>query len=258
MSQPSLSGSLEIYEECVQPARARFAHGEWVTRVIGGELSPDELELFLLCFCALGVQMTAPVEGWIRRAGERCLAAGLNELGAALMAHARHEAGHDAMMVDDTRSLAARRRQAGRSVPLVEALLAHPPTPGIQRYVQVHEDVIAGPAPYAQIAIEYEIERLSVTYGPGFIARCVADLGADVKQCLSFVHDHVELDVGHTKFNARKLDQFLRQRPAALDDLVAAGSGALAAYDQFLDDALDLAFGMSTVAAPIRAVEAMS
>ncbi|MFY0539080.1 hypothetical protein [Nannocystis pusilla] len=61
--------------------------------------------------------MTAPVEGWIRRAGERCLAAGLNEIGNALVAHARHEAGHDAMMVDDTRSLAARREQAGRPVP---------------------------------------------------------------------------------------------------------------------------------------------
>jgi hypothetical protein len=118
--------------------------------------------------------------------------------------------------------------------------------------VQVHEDVIVGSAPYAQIAIEYEIERLSVTYGPGFIARCVADLGPDVKSCLSFVQDHVELDVGHTKFNARKLDQFLRQRPEALDDLEAAGSEALAAYDQFLGDALALALGMSTVEAPTR------
>jgi hypothetical protein len=247
-----LTGSLEIYEESVQPARARFAGGEWPTRVIGGELSADELELFLLCFCALGVQMTAPVEGWIRRAGERCLAAGLKDLGAALVAHARHEAGHDALMVDDTRSLAARRTQAGRPVPAYESLLAHPPTPGIHRYVQLHEDVIAGAAPYAQIAIEYEIERLSVTYGPSFIARCVTDLGADVKQCLSFVQDHVELDVGHTKFNARKLDQFLQQRPDALDDLVAAGSEALAAYGQFLDDALALALGMSSVATPTK------
>ncbi|MCY1009639.1 hypothetical protein OV079_29560 [Nannocystis pusilla] len=245
MSTPNLSVSLEIYEESVQAARARFAAGEWVTRVIGGELTPDALELFLLSFCALGVQMTAPVEGWIRRAGERCLAAGLNDIGNALVAHARHEAGHDAMMVDDTRSLAARREQAGRPVPAPEKLLAHPPTPGIQRYVRVHEDVIAGPAPYAQIAIEYEIERLSVTYGPSFIARCLADLGGDVKQCLSFVQDHVELDVGHTKFNARKLDQFLKQRPEALDDLVTAGSEALAAYDQFLGDALALALGMS-------------
>ena len=256
MSKSSLPGSLQIYEESVQPARARFARGEWATRVIGGELSSDELELFLLYFCALGVQMTAPVEGWIRRAGERCLAAGLNDLGAALVAHARHEAGHDAMMVNDTRSLAARRRQAGRPVPLLETLLAHPPTPGIQRYVQLHEAVIAGPAPYAQVAIEFEIERLSVTYGPSFIARCVADLGADMKQCLSFVHDHVELDVGHTKFNARKLDQFLQQRPEALDDLVAAGSEALAAYGQFLDDALTLAIGMSAVEAPARGLVA--
>lgn len=253
MSKPSLSGSLEMYEERVQSARARFAGGAWATRVIGGELSADELERFLLCFCALGVQMTAPVEGWIRRAGERCLALGQNELGTALVAHARHEAGHDAMMVDDTRSLAARRSQAGRPVPAPETLLAHPATPGIQRYVNVHEDVIAGPAPYAQIAIEYEIERLSVTYGPSFIARCVTDLGDDVKRSLSFVQDHVELDVGHTKFNARKLDQFLHQRPGALDDLVVAGAEALAAYDQFLDDALALALSIATVEAPASA-----
>ncbi|MFY0539081.1 hypothetical protein [Nannocystis pusilla] len=48
MSTPTLTGSLEIYEESVRSARARFAAGEWVTRVIGGELTPDALELFLL------------------------------------------------------------------------------------------------------------------------------------------------------------------------------------------------------------------
>ena len=41
---------------------------------------------------------------------------------------------------------------------------------------------------------------------------------------LSFLTGHVELDVGHTKFNRRQLAAFLDERPFALDALVAAGS----------------------------------
>lgn len=245
MDHGSFSGALTAYEERVSPARAHFARNSWVTLVIAGELAPDRLEAFLLCYCALGVQMTAPVEGWIRRAGERCLAIGLDDLGKALIAHSHHEADHDALMVSDTHALAAQRRNAGRGTISAEALIAHPATPGIQRYIQVHEDVIAGPAPYGQIAIEYEIERLSVDYAPRFLRRCTSDLGAGVMRCLSFLEEHVALDVGHTHFNARQLGQFLELHPEAQDALVAAGSAALAAYGRFLEDCLALALDRS-------------
>ena len=38
------------------------------------------LEAFLLYFCAIGAQMTQPVESWIRRAATRCAALGSETL----------------------------------------------------------------------------------------------------------------------------------------------------------------------------------
>jgi hypothetical protein len=232
---------LATYERALAPARARMAEGRWAREILAPDVSPDTLELFLIQFCSLGVAMTEPVEGWIHRAGARCTAIGLPELGRALRRHARHEAGHEQMMIRDTHALVERRKREGHAVPSAEALIARPPTPGIARYVRLHEETIAGPAPFAQIAIEHEIERLSTTHGAAFVRRCVETLGPDIRACLSFVEDHVALDVGHTKFNAAQLGRLLGEHPEFLDALVAAGSAALDAYAAFFEDCIDLA-----------------
>jgi hypothetical protein len=205
--------SLALYERDIAPARARFAAHPWVASYITTRPDPDVLERFLIYFCALGYQMTAPVAGWIRRAGERCTALGSPELGHALVRHAHHEAGHEELMANDARSLVERRVRAGRSRLDVEALLAMPPTPGIEHYVRLHEETIAGDAPHGQIAIEYEIERLSVEFGAPFIRGCMETLGPDVRDCLSFLDEHVTLDVGHTRFNANQIDRELHRSP---------------------------------------------
>jgi len=231
---------IEAYEAAMADARASFESDPVVTSVAGGALGVDELERYVMWFAALGTQMTAPVEGWIRRAGERCLALGYHELGDALVKHARHEAGHDALFRADTRALAGRRAACGRSWIDPEILLLHPPTHGVQAYAGLHESVIAGAQPFAQVAIEYEIERLSTVFGPKFIQVCVACLGQDVLGCLTFVTDHVRLDEGHTAFNARQLDRFLAANPEALSALAAAGAAALNAYAAYLADCRSL------------------
>lgn len=241
--------TLAQYERDIAPARARFADHRWVASYITAPPDPDVLERFLIYYCALGFQMTRPVEGWIRRAGERCIALGVGELGHALLRHARHEAGHEQLMASDARSLIDRRARAGRSRLDAERLLALPPTPGIDRYVRLHEDTIAGDTPAGQIAIEYEVERLSVTFGGAFIGRCIEALGPDVRQCLSFLEDHVELDVGHTRFNANQIERVLARSPELLPGLVAAGGAALDAYAAFLDDCARLAESAEPAAA---------
>ena len=70
---------------------------------------------------------------------------------------------------------------------------------------------------------------------------CARTLGPDVLDGLSFLRDHVELDVAHTKFNQSQLGRLLTEHPAFLPSLVAAGSGALEAYGQFLSDCLAMA-----------------
>ena len=132
------------------------------------------------------------------------------------------------------RSLAA--RWNARRKPSVDAckLLNQAPTPGVLRYCKVHEDNIAGDTPYAQIAIEYEVEMLPMRYGELLLTRCVEMLGAEILPCLSFVTEHIYLDVGHTNFNARGIAKLIDLDPSSIPALVSAGTAALDAYAQFL------------------------
>lgn len=235
------SPALAAYERRLLPARQRFATSRFVTEVVGRKLDDAHFELFLMNFAALGVKMTRPVDGWIRRAGEQCIAAGFTELGLALVKHAAHEAGHDSLFAQDAHSLV--KRWNTRNPRRVDAadLLALPVTAGVAQYIRLHEETIAGPTPFAQIAIEYEIEQLSVTWGPRFISACAQVLGPDVSTCLTFVQDHVAVDVGHTQFNRNQLQRFVSAHPGNLAALVAAGAAALDAYSRYLSDCLELA-----------------
>ena len=230
--------TLEAYERALSGPRSQFASQRVVEELINADVDPGLLELFLIEFSALGRFMTEPVEGWIQRAGQRCAALGLPDLGRALQGHARQEAGHHLLMLDDTRALVLRWNARCRPLLDVETLLRQPPSEGIRGYRQLHEDVIAGDAPFAQLAIEYEIEMLSVRFGPRLIEQCVRLLGRPVLEGLSFLREHVELDVSHTGFNRRQLERLLAQEPRCVAPLAAAGTAALTAYGRFLEDCL--------------------
>ncbi|MGE0885336.1 MAG: hypothetical protein AB7P14_17460 [Blastocatellales bacterium] len=230
--------NLEVYEQLMIPARQQFETSYGLATLLEEDIEPDYLELFLVYFCAIGAQMTAPVEGWIRRAGERCTALGLNEIGDALHRHSKAEAGHDQLMLADVKSLVGRWNACKHWQLDLEHLLHLPQTPGVARYVEVHEDNICGPNPFAQIAIEYEIERLTLLHGERLVARCVRLCGDDILACLTFLPKHIELDGGHTKFNARELTKVIEANPSSVPTLVAAGSAALDAYGTFISDCL--------------------
>jgi hypothetical protein len=185
--------------------------------------------------------MTASVEDWIQRAGERCEQIGLRELGHALRLHSNHEAGHHLMLIEDTRLLVDR-WNARQSFTLdADLIIGQRMTEGVRRYRKLHEDVIAGDSPFCQLAIEYEIEALSVRFGPKLIEQCLKVLGSTVMAGLSFLRLHVSLDVGHTRFNEGQINNLLDQRPESLLTLVTIGKEALRAYGMFLDDCLRLA-----------------
>jgi hypothetical protein len=223
------------------PARQRFDLHPSIEALFRNALEPVILERFLIYFSALGVGMTEPVEEWIRRAGRRCGDLGLSDLARALDAHAHQEADHHLLMQADTQRLVDLWNENHEPKMNAAALLALAPTPGVIGYRELHENVIAGTAPHGQLAIEYEIEMLSVTYGPALLQRCNDLAGAEILGGLSFLQDHVALDAGHTHFNRLQLSRLLEQRPEFLSGLVAAGSAALDAYVMFLNDCFDLA-----------------
>jgi hypothetical protein len=228
------------YEALLVPARKRFYEHPAVRALFRDPLEPETLEAFLIYFSALGVGMTEPVEGWIRRAGRRCEEFGLSKLAKALDEHARQEADHHLLMQADVKRLVDRWNASRQPSLSAAALLALAPTTGVLAYRRLHEDIIAGPAPYSQLAIEFEIEMLSLAYGPKLIERCIGLPGAGIEEALSFLNDHVALDIAHTHFNRLQLSRLLNENPSFLSNLVSAGSAALDAYAVFLDDCLDL------------------
>jgi hypothetical protein len=234
------SPSLERFNQLQGPARERFEVSPGINAIRSNN-DPRFLEAFLLYFCAIGAQMTEPVESWIRRAASRCAAIGLTDLAEALTRHAKAEAGHHLMMIADLRSLVC--HWNSRYAPQVDAdeLLRTIPSFGTHRYCLVHEENIAGDTPYAQIAIEYEIEQLPLRYGGLFVSRCLEIFGPEILPSLSFVTEHIDLDIGHTQFNAQQLSKLIDMVPESLPALVAAGSAALDAYAQFLTDCVELA-----------------
>ncbi len=221
--------SLERYNQSLAAARERFDTNPGLNALRSNN-DLQMLELFLLYFCAIGAQMTRPVESWIRRAASRCAELGFEGLAKALNQHAKAESGHHLMMIADVYSLA--NHWNSRHWPLVRAaeLLSQAPSDGVRSYCEVHERNIASNTPYAQVAIEYEIEQLPLRYGSFFLARCSEVFGKDILPSLSFVSEHIELDVGHTRFNERELAIIIDSTPESLPALVAAGTAALDAY----------------------------
>jgi hypothetical protein len=232
--------SLSDYEDLLAPARERFGDSFGV-RTLQSMRDVAFAELFLMYFCALGVHMTKPVEGWIRRAATRCTSMGFTQLGRELALHASAEADHHLLMIADLRSLAARWNASYAPPVDADALLGQLPSAGVVKYCKLHEESIASESPFAQAAIEYEIEMLPLRYGKLVVGRCIELLGADIISCLSFITKHIVLDSAHTDFNARALADLIERAPWSLSALAVAGSSALDAYASFLHDCVRLA-----------------
>jgi hypothetical protein len=228
-----------LYEPQVRAAREHFSNSDVVQKLVSEETSPAILDRFLINFCALGVHMTEPVEGWIRRAGERCVEIGLGELGQSLIRHAHHEAGHHELMIADTYALVARWNDAENAALSADDILGQNASAGVVAYRELHETTIASDAPYGQLGIEYEIERLSVTVGPVLLGNIATTCGPGRIEALSFLTEHVEVDASHTVLNRRLMNGVLASRPELAVAFGQAGSAALDAYRRFLADCLD-------------------
>lgn len=237
-----MSTKLDEYEAALEESRQGLTVDPAIAPLFSVGCEDRLFARWMLRYNAHGVHMTHDVERWIAGAGERCAELGMDRLGKALKAHARAEAGHDRMMVDDTKAIANWWEERFGGPVDADALLAQPPLASAGFYGKLHEQVIAGPVPFAQLAIEYEIERLSITIGPILQANCRRIFGPDTS-CYSFLAEHVELDVGHTAFNQRQLDGILTESPEHLGTMVETGKAALASYAAFMAECMGLAQG---------------
>ena len=229
------------YEAGLEPARRAFGENRALKRLFDPQLDPELLELFFVHFSAFGFRMTDPVEGWLRRASARCKEIGMVEFARALNGHASAEAGHQMMMVEDARGLARHWNDSHASKLDPDALLASPPGPGTTKYIGLHEAIISGPKPFAQFALQYEIEMLPLRHGPQLIEQCNRLLSPEANRCLSFLTEHIVVDVGHSKFNARQMEKLIAERAEDVPLLIESGTSVLAAYAEFLCDCMSAA-----------------
>lgn len=225
------------YEPALAEARSLLGSHEALRELLAPECSPELFHLWMIRFSGHGVRMTERVSEWIGAAGRRCTLTGMPELGRNLCAHARAEAGHEVMMMDDARVLVDKWNRSARLPLDAEELITAPPLESARRYAALHDEVIAGDRPYGQVAIEFEIERMSVVIGPQFLEQCHRLLGSTGS---TFIAEHVELDQGHTAFNERQLADVI-EAGADVEFLVATGVRAIETYVSFMEECLVLA-----------------
>jgi hypothetical protein len=235
------------YLPYVLDTRARVDTEPVVRTLLSPDLSPALLERFLIEWSARGAYMTQPLEGWIRGAGERCIALGQETLGHMLLTHARHEAGHHLMTLQDARVL-ARRWSARHARPLdADALLAQAPTEAMRQYRQVHDEAIGGELPLGQAAIEYEVGYLSAVVVPRLLLQVKKVLGQETLDQLTFLNEHAAVDAGRRALHERMMEQLLRTRPEEGRRLAAFGARGLDCYLRFLADCLRASQGAGNV-----------
>lgn len=226
--------SIDQYDARLEDKRTEFA--ERALQPLLSQKDQAKLLKFWINFSSRGVPTTERVVSWICRAGEKCRQSGFAKLGESLCRHAEHEAGHHEMMIEDTKTLVAMWNEKYSPAMSAEALLDNYPTQAVIDYQQLHEDCIDSDTPFGQIAIEYEIENISGNFGKQIIMHTTDVLGDEVLKGLTFLCDHAELDVGHTKYNRLALAAFLADNPDALSALTQYGARALDTYGGIMRD----------------------
>ena len=229
--------TLSDYEAALTPARADFSNR---MAALYDRATPSVAALFLMHYSSQGVGMTRDVPTWITGAGTAAEAAGYRDLGRMLREHAVHEAGHHEMMERDVVSLVAWWNERFEKQLSAAAICGEAELAAVAAYRQLHLDLIEQ-APYAQIAVEFEVERLSVGEGPKLFRKVIGKLDLQVVRCLSFLTEHVAIDAGHTRLNERALGRLLKQHPETFAGLVQHGAAALDAYAGFIEGCFALA-----------------
>ena len=228
--------NVERYEGALQSERQRLAARPGIETLLDPALSKRKFMRYMIEFCSRAVPMTVQVEDWIRRAGHRTADIGMEDIGRRLATHAKAEAGHDQMLVRDAAVLVEHYNELYGTSLDSQALIDRPILDSTRDYIELHEQVIASNAPYLQVAIELEIEGLSVSVGASIIDQYKRLVGADQLGHISFLTEHVEVDVGHTAFNLKLLGRLLDERPDSLSAAIETGTRALDIYGRFLHD----------------------
>lgn len=230
------------YQVRMAVAREKFANRDDVQALFNAPMEPRLVNLFMIYWSAMSAALTTPIPEYLATAGMRCEALGLHDLAEFFKEHTEEEDGHHEWAAADVRKLVDLWNLNNPGMPFnADDLLVSNLTPSVRRYHQLHKDVVAGDAPWAELAIDVEIELITTQYGPPLMKVCSAALCERGQQSISFLAEHVRFDFGHTDINFRVVAELIKAKPEFTDHLVAIGERALTAYGDFLGEALQLA-----------------
>lgn len=232
------SSGFREYNQLIHPTRVAFMKSKGINYFMT-ETDKKSILSFLIIWTAASIKMTERVENWIKRAGEKCVDLNFAEVGNKLQYHAKQEADHDKMLVNDIKFLIEKWNHEYNDTLTLPIVLDLCNITESQLYIALHEDVINGNHPYTQSAIEYEIERISIVYGPRILENILNTLGQNYADGISFLAEHVLLDQGHTKFNIDLLEKCISNN-GNITELFASGDKALNIYSGFLTKCIDL------------------
>ncbi len=223
---------MERYENRLVESRVAFSE---LSKQLAKSANRNNLGFFLIYHSALGVSMTKPLESWIRKSGKRCRRKGYTDLGEALIAYAKQETGHHKWMLKDTKDLVSWWSEK-RGLSLNSKHYLRCSSEAVKAYANLHETTIKSDAPFGQLAIGFEIERVSVIQGFTLIKACIAKLGLSALRHTSFIRQHAKSDRACASMNRKMLQTFLEAHPEALPEMVNTGKAALQAYGDYLKD----------------------
>jgi len=242
----------KLYVPHILLARSRLETDSSLRRLMDPTIKPMLLERFLIEWMSRVGYMTQPMDGWIRRTGERCIELGMETLGQSLIIHAESERGHHLLAIDDARALVSHWNARYTPKLNAEKLISRAPTRSMMDYRELHDATIAGPFPVGQVAIEREIGFLVVHFGPRLFEQVEHVLGMEIADKLTFLAENVAVDLGHTLLNEKMLEEVLSHSPEHAQVYAEVGAQALTTYIRFLGDCLliaeDALFSLRAVA----------
>lgn len=225
----------------VEAARARV-HEDPRIRWLLEDSSATEMLGFLIEFCALGVRMLRPVDGWLRRSARDCLDAGFEELGWALMSASRDEAPRHLLLIDDLVQLSQlwRRQIAsdGRSLDL-RGLVRREAPASAQRHAVVRETAGQPDLGYLALGIELELDGLSMALGPQLQRACEDRLGSGIYEGLRFIHARTEHAALQNYDWLEILDRLLTVCPELGEPMALVGCEAVDAMLGFFGECIE-------------------
>ena len=227
------------YQKSLHPVRNKMIFSDTIKQFVSEE-DPKSFLSHLIMWTGLGVKNTDQVATWIRKSAEQCKKLGFQKVGDTLARHADHEADHHLMLIEDVKFLTDHFNNQYDTQIDPDEIINKPPISATEEYISIHEEAFSGESPYTQIAIEFEMEQLSVSVGPRLMENVKWVLGEEiVKKGMTFIDHHAELDIGHTVFNAKLMTMCFENHRDTLNPMIETGKRTLQIYERFISQCSD-------------------